>query len=397
MGGSTAVSVEASRSLRILHVVPSYLPAVRYGGPIYSVHHLCVALVQRGHQVDVATTSVDGPGDSDVALGLRVELDGVGVHYFPSRWLRRLYYAPLLSAWLRDRVAAYDVVHLHSVFLWPTLTAARAAHRAGVPYVVSPRGMLVRELIRARSRWLKMAWIALFERRTIRQAAAIHLTAEIELAALDELGLRGGGLATVIPNGVEVGVQVKSQTQASDPYVLVLGRISWKKRIERAIEAIALLPGIRLVVAGGDDEGLQARLQQIAISHGAAERVQFVGHVEGRKKRELLQGARALLMVSLTENYGNVVLEAMAVGTPAIVVPQIGAADAVRAASGGWVVDDCIDALRRQLARLLDHPDEAMAAGQRAAHWVRSEASWPAIAGRMSALYESLVPVGQAS
>jgi hypothetical protein len=47
----------------------------------------------------------------------------------------------------------YDVVHLHSVFLWPTFAAARAAHRRGVPYVVSPRGMLVPDLIaRKRSR-----------------------------------------------------------------------------------------------------------------------------------------------------------------------------------------------------------------------------------------------------
>lgn len=379
--------------MRILHVVPSYLPAVRYGGPIYSVHHLCAALVQQGHQVDVATTNVDGPGDSAVALGVRVDLDGVGVHYFPSRRLRRLYYAPMLAAWLRDRVAGYDVVHLHSVFLWPTLTASRAAHRARVPYVLSPRGMLVRELVRARSRWLKTAWIALFERRTIKQAAAIHLTSNIELAALREMRLACNGPIAIIPNGVDVPAPADTRAPDGDAYVLVLGRISWKKRIERAIEAVALVPGLRLVVAGGDDEGLRPHLQQVAGAHGAADRVQFVGHVEGARKRELLQGARALLMVSLTENYGNVVLEAMALGTPAIVVPQVGAADAVHASSGGWVVDDNIDALRCQLVRLLDRPDEAIAAGERAAKWVRSEASWPAIARRMSSFYETLLPL----
>ena len=48
--------------MRILHVVPSYLPAVRYGGPIFTVHGLCRALAARGHEVQVFTTNVDGPG-----------------------------------------------------------------------------------------------------------------------------------------------------------------------------------------------------------------------------------------------------------------------------------------------------------------------------------------------
>ena len=52
--------------MRVLHVVPTYLPAVRYGGPIQSVHALCRALAAQGHMTDVFTTNVDGPGDSDV-------------------------------------------------------------------------------------------------------------------------------------------------------------------------------------------------------------------------------------------------------------------------------------------------------------------------------------------
>jgi hypothetical protein len=46
--------------MRILHVVPSYLPAVRYGGPIFAVHGLCRALAARGHEVQVFTTNIDG-------------------------------------------------------------------------------------------------------------------------------------------------------------------------------------------------------------------------------------------------------------------------------------------------------------------------------------------------
>src|SRR6516164_1585335 len=88
---SRTCSYSTHVDMRILHVVPTYHPAVRYGGPIYSVHSLCRALAADGHRVHVFTTNVDGPGNSDVPLRRPVDLDGVQVHYFPSRWFRRIY------------------------------------------------------------------------------------------------------------------------------------------------------------------------------------------------------------------------------------------------------------------------------------------------------------------
>jgi glycogen synthase len=49
--------------MRILHVIPTYLPATRYGGPIFTVHALARALIARGHDVEVVTTNVNGAGD----------------------------------------------------------------------------------------------------------------------------------------------------------------------------------------------------------------------------------------------------------------------------------------------------------------------------------------------
>src|SRR5579859_5635211 len=103
----------SDQPLRILHVVPTYYPAVRYGGPIRSVHGLAAALVRRGHEVHVYTTSVDGDKDLDVPLGEPVNLDGVAVHYFRVPGLRRLCWCPSLGRRLRASVASFDVVHLH--------------------------------------------------------------------------------------------------------------------------------------------------------------------------------------------------------------------------------------------------------------------------------------------
>src|SRR5262249_36820514 len=103
--------------MRLLHITPTYLPATRYGGPIFSVHGLCRALAARGHTVEVFTTSVDGPANSAVPHDQPVMLDGVAVRYFPSNMLRRLYWAPALRQALRRDMRGADAVHLHSVFL----------------------------------------------------------------------------------------------------------------------------------------------------------------------------------------------------------------------------------------------------------------------------------------
>ena len=145
--------------MRILHITPTYVPAYRYGGPIYAVHALCRSLAVAGHDVHVLTTSVDGSRDSDVSDDRPVDLDGVQIHYCRSKVMRRLYWSPGLYTQCNKMISGFDAVHLHSVFLFPTWAGARASSRAGVPYVLSPRGMLVGDLIRRRSTVTKSAWI----------------------------------------------------------------------------------------------------------------------------------------------------------------------------------------------------------------------------------------------
>ena len=104
--------------MKILHIVPTYIPAYRYGGPIYAVHGLCKGLAERGNDVHVFTTNVNGEKDLAVPLKEPVNLDNVKVWYFPSKWLRRIYKSPLMKKALKKYISDFEIVHLHSVFLW---------------------------------------------------------------------------------------------------------------------------------------------------------------------------------------------------------------------------------------------------------------------------------------
>lgn len=379
--------------MRILHVVPSYLPAVRYGGPIVSVHALCAALVRRGHEVEVFTTNVDGDGVSDVPVNKPVFLDGVKVNYFPVSNLRRLYHSPTMASALSTEVQRFELLHLHSVFLWPTWAAARAARKAGIPYVVSPRGMLVKDLIQSRSRWLKTTWIALIEKKNLRHAAGIHSTSKIETEEMQALGLGMQPLPFEIPNGVDLPELNRRKNIADDakPFVLALGRISWKKQLELSMQAIAKVPGLNFVIAGPDDENLMPALKRKADELGIADRVSFVGNVSGVEKDEILQQALALMITSISENFGNVVLESMAAARPVLCVPQVGASEIVMAAQAGAVVQPESGKLAEVLAGWVADPASADLLGQRGRLWVESHYSWDTIAARMESEYRSIL------
>jgi glycosyltransferase involved in cell wall biosynthesis len=387
------------RKLRIAQVVPTYFPAVRYGGPIRSVHALAKALVERGHEVHVFTSSVDGPHDLDLPLGTPLDLDGVQIHYFRVPLLRRLFWCPSLARSLRDEIGFFDVVHLHSIFLWPTWAAARIAHAARVPYVVSPRGMLGRDVIRRKSRWVKSAWIRWIESRTLREAAAIHATAELERMEIQGLGLRTPAIHCVA-NGVSwptvhAGLAAGPLGTREAPFALFLSRIDAKKGLDRLIAAWKLVPDLTLIIAGNDESGYRRELEQLTASLELGERVRFIGAVADQHKWALYENAAVFILPSYSENFGNVVAEAMAMGCPVVVTPEVGLAQLVCESGAGVVVDGDPAKLAQAIrAVLLQGAVGRRSMGARGRLTARQQLSWESAATQMEAVYERIVRPG---
>jgi glycosyltransferase involved in cell wall biosynthesis len=389
--------------LRILHVAPSYYPAVRYGGPIWSVRGLVAAQVKQGHDVHVFTTNADGPERLDVPVDQPVMLDGAYIHYFELGSPARLYRSPPLAEALVKRVKDFDIVHLHSVFLWPTLKAARAAQREGVPYVVAPRGMMVKSLLNARSGLLKRSWIALFERKTLEQAAFIHATAEVEAEELRAFGFTLPPIVT-IANGVEPPALIDESAITAEvaaamsrgPYILSLGRLSWKKNLLVLLDAIASVPDARLILAGNDDEDHAGQLQERINTLQLQSRVTLLARaVSGADKEALFAHCTMFALPSLSENFGNTALEAMARGKPVVVSTGCGVADLVREAEAGIVCAPDAPVLGAAINQLLEDQAQSTAMGARGRALAEARYGWPSIAHAMDAAYAAAgVPNG---
>jgi glycosyltransferase involved in cell wall biosynthesis len=363
--------------VKILHVVPTYLPARRYGGPIVAVHGLCRALAERGHEVHVFTTNVDGDDTLDVPVGTPVLMDGVHVHYFTSSF-PRVYWSPSMRDALRREIATFDLVHIHAVYLWTGVAAARAAHKAGIPYVISPRGMLVPELIRRKSRLVKTAWLHVLERRGFRHAAGIHFTSALEQQEAARVGLPLPS-PFVVPNGIDL--EHRPDVPRDDHTLVFLGRVNWKKGLDSVIAALPSLPGVQLVIAGNDEEGLTPQLSAMAAKLGAGDRVMFVGPVYGPKKFELLARATLFVLHSRSENFGNAVLEALMMETPVVLSAEVGLADDVVRAGAGVIGLDSVEGLLRD-------PAQRAEMGKNGRALVEQRFAWTRVAEEMETAYE---------
>ena len=391
------------RPLRILHVVPTYLPATRYGGPIYSVHGLARGLVDLGHDVHVFTTNVDGAKNSDVPLGRPVDLDGVKVWYFATGRLRRLYRSAALGKALAQMVPRFDVAHLHSVFLWPTWAAASACRKSGVPYLVAPRGMMVRNLIEAKSRIVKTAWISLIERSNLKHAAAIHVTADIEQQELEKFRFRLPPVIT-IPNGVAPPperipsastTEVRRLCERPGPLILYLGRVNWKKNLIELVHAMLRVPHGHLAIVGYDEDGYGKKVSDKAASLGLSDRITVLARpIIGDDKEAVLDACDVFVLPSLSENFGNTVLEAAVRGKPIVVSEGAGVATFVRENRCGLVCLPSADSISKSLAKILEDAEGAKTTGERGRRAALRDYSWSSIAGRMTEAYEAAISVG---
>jgi len=305
--------------------------------------------------------------------------------------------APGLARQLRRDIAGFDVVHLHSVFLWPTWMAARAARRAGIPYIVAPRGMLVRDIIRRKSRWLKAAWVALIERRTLANAARLHVTAHGEADELRAQKFLKSPIV-MIPNGVtfpeEPAALSQGPFQGLPPrYALFLSRISWKKGLDRLLEAWQAVPDLPLVIAGNDEEGYQPQLEALARKLGIADRVLFVGPASDADKWALYAQAEVFVLPSYSENFGIVVAEAMAMGCPVIVTPDVGAGELVAQAGAGVISSGEPKQLAAAVRELLADPGARRRHGEAGRRFARAQLSWEGIARRTCEMYRDALQV----
>ena len=341
--------------MKILVVAPFYKPAYIYGGPVRSVSALCEGMARAGAQVQVLTTDANGRGQRlPSATDRPMMVDGVEVFYLPHApvpLMPLFFYSPALGRACREMMGQFDAAYLAINWNHPTMSAAQAAMRAGVPYVFSPRGCFMNWAMQ-QLWWQKRLYLALIERRLMDHAAAIHCTGAMEEAQLRAWHFRPPTF--VVPNGLDMApfrrLPARGELRQSlgiplaATVSLLVGRLHKMKRVGHTVQVFAevarTLPGAHLVIAGPDEDGSGQAAQELARTLGVSERVHFAGLLTGGALLQAYADANLLVLLSHRENFGMVVAEGMAAGLPVLISDQVGLAEEVKQAEAGRVAAD---------------------------------------------------------
>ena len=225
----------------------------------------------------------------------------------------------LRRAWAEDPV---DVVHAH--FWMSGLASVAATRGTGVPVLQTFHALGSVKRRHQGSPDTSPPSRIDDERRLCRTVDRVVATCRDEVHELRRLGLPPGR-GSVIPCGVDTDVFRPVEVPPREhPRLLVTGRVVERKGVGNVIEALAQLPGVELVVAGGGSPDLLgtdpqvARLKALAARLGVADRVRFVGSVARPDVPALMCSADVVVAVPWYEPFGIVPVEAMACGRPVV-------------------------------------------------------------------------------
>jgi len=389
--------------VKILQVIPCYLPAHRYGGPVKSVHELSRKLVELGAEVTVFTTNADGPDDLDVPIGSVVLLDGVKVHYFSVEKPRSYFRSPGLNRALAEQIHQFDLVHINWLYVYPTLTAARQCLRQNVPYILSSRGMLDSNAVAMKGELKKKLYLSLIEKKHLAGAAALHFTSYGEEANSWQSGWNKRHV--VVYNGINLSEYAdlpdiaEFDQQFPELYgkkiVLFLGRLNYIKGLDLLTQAWPMvvrdLPDAHLVIAGPDDDGYGVKVRQWIRDGGCEQNVTFTGMLLGREKLAALSRADMFVASSYLESFGMAIVEAMACGKPVVITDRVNICREVEQAGAGIVTPCDPPRIADALIMLLKNPKVGREMGTKGLKFVANNFTWDKAAREMTDVYEDVL------
>ena len=375
--------------MRILQIVAFVGPGNPYGGPVTVAVNQSEELRRRGHDVDLIAARTGGGTTSSWVSGFE------GLRHFRSFTIaKRLGFAGAVSPGLLWTVARscrrYDVVHVHLGRDLVTLPAAAISMFRRQSFVVQTHGM-VDPSSRRMARLLDRALTV----RVLRAARSILCLTEHEVELVQQVVQEQDACTVVVPNGIPTLSDPPPPPDSKPPTILYASRLAPRKHpVAFAKAGVALVEqGIdaRFVMVG-TDEGEGPAVRKVLAAAKVEDRLVWLGPRSHAEVMKLLLGATALVLPSVDEPLGMIVLEALAAARPVIVTDTCGLASLVAKHECGFVVPGNDQAaLVCAIHRLLDDPEGSTTRGRRGWQAVRTELGMSTVGTQLENVYADSV------
>ena len=370
----------------------------RFGGPVTVAKHTGRVLYDLGHDVSYWAAS---------AAQDRAKLpSGSRVHVYDVNWPRHWRRSSDLTRALSVAVPNTDILQIHSVWMHTSYTAARIACAADVPYIIRPAGTLQPWAIQTGpvKRLKKTAYLHLVAKSVMARSACVQAASTQEAEQVKSLGHTGP--VTVVPNGVNVEEFAREEPGAAEDHwpdlrdklvLAFMSRLSPEKGLDMLIPVWADLvrSGMGrdavLVLAGPDHRGYQKVVEAMVESYGLQKYVVLPGMLQGARKLALLRRADAFVLPSYSENFGIVVAEALACGTPVITTTRTPWEQLPQVDAGRWVPPTRA-AIRGAMCELLSMSEsQRRQMGARGAALIREQYTWDLAARKLLTVCECIL------
>ena len=306
-----------------------------------------------------------------------------------------------LAQWLWRNIKNYDLLHIHSVFSYSSTVAMSIARFYQIPYIIRPLGQICEWSLKQND-LIKKSFLNIIGYQNINNAKAIHFTTEQEKKEAKYLNLKPQSI--IIPLGIETNKkilnaseQLKKWLNISDnaPIILFLSRIHPKKGLSYLIPALGKISHkypFHFIIAGDGKEDYKQQIIELIETYQLKNRTYLVGFVQGEKKQILLQGSDLFALTSHSENFGVVVLEAMAIGLPVLLTPGVALSGIVKEHRLGYVSNLDSDSITESLTDFLRNRDsqEIQVMGERAKKYIDNNYLWDIIAKKIITAYQQI-------
>ncbi|NQU23955.1 MAG: glycosyltransferase [Candidatus Nealsonbacteria bacterium] len=289
-----------------------------------------------------------------------------------------------------------DVVVLHSTYIPAHAAIAARLRKAGIPYIICPRGGMMRSAQVYRG-WKKKLGNRLFFNRVVSKAAALQFLTQGEA----EQSVDWQRPMFVVGNGVALPSEsdLSSAGTASPLRLVFIGRLAVEiKGLDLLVEGCAAVrPELirrdaRIELHGPDFRGGERTLRGMIVERQLEEIVTVDGAVGGPQKQALLQRTDVFIHTSRWEGHPNAVLEALAYGVPCLLTRATNMADEVAAAGAGWSVESTPKAIAEGIGEILACDRNKLAEmGGRARDLVVNRYGWDRVASRSVEAYRDCV------
>lgn len=378
--------------MKIIHITPSYKPAYIYGGPIQSIGKLCEGLIkysgaerqemgEMDHvSIQVFTTTANGKSELAVSTGELQSVDGVPVIHF-NRWTKDHSHLSPALLWELKKVlqltqlkGSKTILHIHAWWNLVSVLSCLIAKWYQIPVILSPRGMLNSYTKNNRNSLAKTFIHNLIGKRLL-SYCHFHATSEQEKAEILEI-IKPKGIS-IIHNLIQSSPNeiVGKQHQADGVFNLIfLSRIEEKKGLALLFEALALVNfKYRLTIAGSGEENYIDSLKLKAQKLKLTNKIQWLGQISNHNKYQLLADNDLMVLTSYNENFANVVVESLSVGTPVLVSNRVGLSDYISLKDFGWICSLNAEDISKQLDHAYSADKKRLEIRQTASEIIRDD------------------------